>query len=276
MGKGLGLLGNFNGKVGNTVGYAHKASKDKQTQGVRLHQPVVKNPKTYGQAEQRAKLAPVNATYRALKMIIDRGQEGKGYGNKSRLAWLKQAFNYTPKPWFNKGVVIEYPILAPLTRGSLEIPFELLSNSSYLKVVVAHEGSGSSNLVKYFSKAILDKYPQIHVGDTLTFVSILHEQGQFLPVIDNVKLDLESTRLLNDHLVKSDDTYIHLYGYHNVVAGTIIVTRIDDRGKRFLNKANYIKTTNYPESLFLESTKEAAIQSYMAADDSSDWEEDTQ
>ena len=91
MAKGIGLIGNFRGKVGNMVGYNLKDSNNKQTQGVRVYQPVVKNPKTYGQAEQRAKLAPINATYRALKAIIDRGQEGKAYGNKSRLAWLSAA-----------------------------------------------------------------------------------------------------------------------------------------------------------------------------------------
>ena len=84
MAKGVGLIGNFKGKVGNTVGYSLKDSNNKQTQGIRVYQPVVRNPKTYAQAEQRMKLAPINATYRALKMIIDRGQEGLAYGNKSR------------------------------------------------------------------------------------------------------------------------------------------------------------------------------------------------
>ena len=81
MAKGIGLIGNFRGKVGNMVGYNLKDSNNKQTQGVRVYQPVVKNPKTYAQAEQRAKLSPINATYRALKPIIDRGQESKAYGN---------------------------------------------------------------------------------------------------------------------------------------------------------------------------------------------------
>ena len=73
MAKGIGLIGNFKGKVGNTVGYKLTASNNGQTQGIRVYQPIVKNPKSAGQAEQRAKLLAVNATYRALKKVIDRG-----------------------------------------------------------------------------------------------------------------------------------------------------------------------------------------------------------
>ena len=86
MAKGIGLIGNFRGKVGNMVGYNLKDSNNKQTQGVRVYQPCSKEPKTYGQAQQRAKLAPVNVTYRALKGIIDRGSRSQAHNNKSRMA----------------------------------------------------------------------------------------------------------------------------------------------------------------------------------------------
>ena len=75
MAKGTGLIGNFKGKVGNTVGYKLAASNNGQTQGIRVYQPIVKNPKSAGQAEQRAKLLAVNTTYRSLKMVSDRGNE---------------------------------------------------------------------------------------------------------------------------------------------------------------------------------------------------------
>ena len=91
MAKGIGLVGNFKGKVGNMVGYKLSDSNTGNTQGIRVYQPIVRNPKTSAQAEQRAKLAPINATYRALKMVIDRGNESKPYGNASRIAWLKKA-----------------------------------------------------------------------------------------------------------------------------------------------------------------------------------------
>ena len=106
MAKGIGLIGNFKGKVGNMVGYKLTDSNSGNTQGIRVYQPIVKNPKTAAQAEQRAKLAPINATYRALKMVIDRGNEGLPYGNKSRLAWLKQAFKAEHMPWIEKGSVV--------------------------------------------------------------------------------------------------------------------------------------------------------------------------
>ena len=53
MAKAQGIIGNFKGKVGNMVGYQLTDSNNKQTQGIRIYQPNVKNPKTSAQAEQQ-------------------------------------------------------------------------------------------------------------------------------------------------------------------------------------------------------------------------------
>ena len=117
MAKGIGLIGNFKGKVGNMVGYKLSDSNTGNSQGIRVYQPIVRNPKDLRSGRAACKLAPINATYRALKMVIDRGNEGLPYGNKSRLAWLKQAFKAEGMPWFVKGATT-IPVVCQLTKGS--------------------------------------------------------------------------------------------------------------------------------------------------------------
>ena len=59
MGKSVGFIGNFKGKLGNAVGYKVSQSNSGTNQGVRVYQPNIKNPKSAAQAEQRAKYAPI-------------------------------------------------------------------------------------------------------------------------------------------------------------------------------------------------------------------------
>lgn len=120
MAKGS-FLGVKRGKLGDAVGYNVTNSNDKDKQGWRVYQPVVANPQTDGQIDQRVKLAAVNNLYRALKPIIQRGWENHKYGDESRRAFLKRALGSAfVGPYLEKGSTLAVPIEGvPITYGSL-------------------------------------------------------------------------------------------------------------------------------------------------------------
>lgn len=120
MAKGS-FLGVKRGKLGDAVGFNVTNSNDKDKQGWRVYQPVVSNPQTDGQIDQRVKMAAVNNLYRALKPIIQRGWENHKYGDESRRAFLKRALGASfTGPYIEKGSTLAAPIEGvPITYGSL-------------------------------------------------------------------------------------------------------------------------------------------------------------
>ena len=278
MAKAQGIIGNYKGKIGNTVGYQLTSSNNKQTQGIRIYQPNVKNPKTSAQAEQRAKLAPINATYRALKMVIDRGNEGLPYGNKSRLAWLKQAFKAPHMPWFEKGAVINVPVGCQLTKGSLG-SLNYGASSDTLNVDVANlEASTDVSTIGKISAALLAAYPMLKVSDQLTFVFIsttsnTMDSSVVSFVIDSTSTVAAKTLFVN---VTAGSGKILFEGQSNADAVALIVSREGDNGQH-LRSTEFIKFASGITSAapFDADSKTAAIKSYMASGAANtDWEQE--
>lgn len=274
MAKGIGLIGNFRGKVGNMVGYNLKDSNNKQTQGVRVYQPIVKNPKTYGQAEQRAKLAPINATYRALKMIIDRGQEGKAYGNKSRLAWLSAAMMAFVGGWFVKGAAITAPAIVPLTKGTLQGLPQPNSEHSTVGLYNLVASGTQANTIGAVSTAITTQYPHIQQGDQITFVCIETVDGAIKPTIASIVINNDSTSSLPARLVV-DDTDLILNTSDTQIAGAIIVSREGTDGSHLRSTTLIAELENYNQEILADAAKESAIKSYMTGGSNTDWAEES-
>ena len=271
MAKGLGLIGNFRGKFGNAVGYNLKDSNNKQTQGIRIYQPIVKNPKTYAQAEQRARLAPINATYRLLKSVIDRGQEGIAYGNKSRLAWLKTAMASFNGGWISKGAPVTFPAIVPISKGSLGIDISpnLDENTFYTSISVETGQPGAT--VGALSTAAITKFPSLKVGDQLTFVAVATVGNGMVSQVISVVIDTASTNALPSGIATQGTGY-YLDGFAgSYVAGCIIVSREGDDGQHLRSSATLKYPTDTPVEELKPATKEAAIRSYMAAGTTTDW-----
>lgn len=275
MGKSVGFIGNFKGKLGNAVGYKVSQSNSGTNQGVRVYQPNIKNPKSAAQAEQRAKYAPIFATYRALKMIIDRGNESKPYGNASRVAWLKKAFRSSVIPWTPQGETVKFPIGCQLTLGSLrDIPFTIQTDE--LKIVAPSIGdkqqfSEVSELVGF----LLDDYPYLKEGDQFTLVvaEIQYQSLQF---------KIESY-ILNP----TDETPLHgwgcergrivYYGDDVIIGAAIIISREGSHGEHLRSTSfltiNADEVQNPP---YDDASKQAAIASYMATNGTNaDWAEES-
>jgi hypothetical protein len=274
MAKAQGIIGNFKGKIGNTVGYQLTSSNNKQTQGIRIYQPNVKNPKTSAQAEQRAKLAPINATYRALKMVIDRGNEGLPYGNKSRLAWLKQAFKAQWMPWFVKGQMVNAPVGCQLTKGSLS-NLELFANEDAMVITCTGVTAQTEvDTVGKISTILLGAYPFLKAGDQVTFVAVdMLNQGMNADV-DSIVIDTESAVACTNFQADTDKI---LY-QSDIATGaySVIISREGANGEH-LRSTSFLLINNAitEDAPYDEASKTAAVKSYMAATGANtDWSEE--
>lgn len=275
MAKGTGLIGNFKGKVGNTVGYKLSASNNGQTQGIRVYQPIVKNPKTAAQAEQRAKLSPINATYRALKMVIDRGNESLPYGNKSRIAWLKSAFKAQHMPWFEKGALVTCPVGCQLTKGSLP---SLIFSSSEDGIEIQVMGATSSTPVATIgniSTALLDGYSFLKAGDQITLVSCSVGDGTLNTTVFSFVIDATSTEAISG--VTAGDNIMTFENFHGEAACAVIVSREGTNGEHLRSTTSLeISTVALNTAPYKAEAKTAAIESYMnSAANNSDWAEES-
>lgn len=275
MAKAIGLIGNFKGKVGNMVGYQIPDSNTGNTQGIRIYQPVVKNPKTSAQAEQRAKLAPINATYRALKSIIDRGNEGLPYGNKSRLAWLKQAFHALYMPWYVKGAFVEHPVGCQLTKGSLQ-SLGIRVNSDSLTISATGVTSGTSvATVGALSTALIAANSFLKAGDQLTFVLADNPDNCNDFTVFSIVLNTTSTEALSGFTAAANSIQ---YEAHDIIAAyAVIVSREGESGQHLRSSETLkIVSTIASEAPYDADSKAAAIASYMASEaGSTDWAEES-
>lgn len=273
MAKGIGLIGNFRGKVGNMVGYNLKDSNNKQTQGVRVYQPVVKNPKTYAQAEQRAKLAAINATYRTLKSVIDRGQESKAYGNKSRLAWLSGALKGFAGPYYVKGATVKFPALVPLTMGSL--PSLSVSSNGTRIGIIATSVTTSTDLttIGKVSTALKADYPWLKDGDQITLVAV--GNGQTALTADVFSFLIDTTSAVATTLFSAAQGKIN---YDSAIVGychAVIVSREGNNGEHLRSTSTLSAAEEVTEmSPFTPEDKEESVRSYMGASSTTDWPEE--
>lgn len=274
MGKSVGFIGNFKGKLGNAVGYKVSQSNSGTNQGVRVYQPNIKNPKSAAQAEQRAKYAPIFATYRALKMIIDRGNESKQYGNASRVAWLRKAFRTSEMAWFERGTLVDYPIGCQLTQGSLKsIPFAFQGDGLYINALSVKAGQ-TINTVGAISDILMNEYSFLKVGDQVTFITQIIPDGALEFDVLSIIIDDESPEMIQGFSgsvgtlkMQADDT---------IVSAAVILSREGAHGEHLRSTSKlYIDGHQLREYPYRLSDKQAAIASYMANDSANaDWAEE--
>lgn len=274
MAKGLGIIGNFKGKVGNIVGYNLKDSNNKQTQGLRAYQPVVRNPKTSRQAEQRAKMAPINATYRALKGIIDRGQEGVPYGNKSRLRFLSEAMKQFDGPWFEKGDAVTLPIKTNITRGSLPAVAIDAVTGQILGTNLSVGSTTTIATVGAMATALLANNSFLKKGDQLTFI---HGSIKHVSIV-SVVLNPSSTDAVSNFTASGGNLgFQPSVSAPNVGAfGCVVISREGDNGQHLRSTtALTLSDVTAADTHYTSAAKDAAIESYMAANGNTDWPEES-
>ena len=275
MGKSVGFIGNFKGKLGNTVGFKVSQSNSGTNQGVRVYQPNINNPKSAAQAEQRAKYAPIFATYRALKMIIDRGNESKTYGNASRVAWLRKAFRTSEMAWFERGTLVDYPIGCQLTQGTLRsIPFGINGDSIRINAPSVEQGQLVPT-VGALSDILMNNYPFLKLGDQVTFVTSIVPDGALQFDVLSIIIDDENPETIQGFHCRSGSLIMQTDD--GVISAAIILSREGAHGEHLRSTSQlYINGAQLAEYPYRPQDKQAAIASYMATDSANaDWAEES-
>ena len=267
--------------MGNTVMYRIKDAATKETQGLRVYQPQVSNPQTDYQLDQRIKMAAVNNCYRALKPLIDRGFEGVDYGNLSRREFMKLALtNPYSGPYIIKGSTTPYPVLSPISKGSLpEVAFSYDTGGSFVSNIVIN---GNGDAVGDVSAALIAS--GYLAGDQVTIV-VASRRNANSPVIvswGSFFIDASDTRSLLDIVPEvegRDDG--GMWGLWmdepDMLAAAVIISR---EGSHLRSTARFAVATNIQgfSELYQASAQAPARASYRraAARSTSDWEEDPQ
>lgn len=277
MAKAVGLIGNFIGKVGNMVGYRVKDSNNKQTQGIRVYQPTVSNPKTYGQCVTRAKMKPINNFYRALKDIIDRGFEGKAYGNPSRLEFLRLAMSNFEGPWVLKGTTALVPGSFTIANGSLPQVFGTIRSDKFASSLRL-SANGAITTISDLSTQLLANNNWLQEGDQITLVVW---KGDDLTNVGNLKTDsiiLDTTNNENQSIfdVVTIDSLRYLadtgYGLH--ICGAWIISREGSNGAHLRSKAVMTVADSILNAYMTDEAMAAAVASYMDDASATDWPEE--
>lgn len=274
MAKCTGIYGNFNGKIGNTVGFKIAQSRNRQNQGVRIYQPIIHNPKTAAQAEQRTRVAAVQATYTMLRNIIDRGNERQPYGYASRVAWLRQAYRSEIFPWYQKGVGIAYPVICPLTFGTLpNVNFDVLEDGIKMYIDGINEGT-EINSSDQLSGWLKTTYPFIKDGDQVTFISINLDKFPTKWNIVSIIVDESRQDQLDGFYGKRDAIQWTPSGNYGI--SSVIISREGVNGQH-LRSTSSLKMVDFyrNEPPYDAASKAAAIASYQNAGAANgDWSED--
>lgn len=289
MAKGLGIIGNFSGKLGNSVGYIIRNAKSNQTQGIRIYQPTVRNPQTTLQLEQRVKLAAVSNIYKQFRDVIRRSVEGKEYGDASRRAWLKQALgsNFSAGPWLLKGSTDAYPIPnVAMSVGSLpNLGEQLIPNDDHVSLEVNRAGTSAAplNTVGNLSEALIYE-GNVKEGDQVTILAASISSGSitWAPVKSFYVSTASSAPLASvgiEGTTWSEGDYsaellLYTQGTTRANAVCLITSREGVDGKHLRSRAEFVFGVDALQALVYNgSYKSVAMDSYRTtASQTEDWQ----
>lgn len=182
MAKGNGLFGNFRKKIGNTVGYTLKNSNNRQTQGVRIYQPVVSNPKSNNQSAQRMKLMPLQIFYQSFSDVLNHAFEGKKVGqmNRQRFMQLNMPTTAGLAPAVQKGERVLAPIKCQVSSGSLTVDTSMvptedggLSPTLFLYGGTTPMNSIGTLTLKQFTDAVVASNLGLESGMEVAFIFVV-------------------------------------------------------------------------------------------------------
>lgn len=283
MAKSHGFHGVFSGKVGGNVYFRNKASKMKQ--GVRSYVANPTNPKSLSQAEQRMRMAPAVNCYRALKEIIDRGFQGRQYGNESRLRFLSLAMKREGGPYLMKGNKSFVPGTFQISEGSL-IPslinevgaarYTLEKEQGYLRSDLFAGPRNMDDTIAYVSNTLIQNNTDVQQGDQFTFVFI---GTNFNVHVASFIVDVNDKKNTSEYglYIRHADTQTWYFSTQlsDCIAGAIIQSREGENGQHLRSNATlFVDITKAAVAPFYtEAARVDAIASYMASASSVDWPE---
>jgi len=176
-------MGLWRGKKGSSVFYFLRNSNNREKQGIREYQPVVGNPQTSAQIDQRMYLAPAQNLYRELADIIRRSWQGLEYGGKGTQEFFKHALRHGTTrpvgiPWLNKGDTRAVPGTYQISSGSIgEVTVEMQSTDegfTSLKIDITVDQNTTIGALSASLIALND----IKQGDQITLVSCASDEEE--------------------------------------------------------------------------------------------------
>ena len=244
----------------------------------------VKNPRSYAQATQRAKMAAVADAYRALSTICDHSFESVTYGPASRRQFmsLNLARPIKPEP---KGFSLPIGVGLQVSKGTLAD----INSVDDFKLFPTKDGvSGSYPLDAAWVNLVLAQSPNLQAGDELTFIACSLSEGVMTDVggnfmrnvkyaIASIVLDPTSEMNAKWSFDTAHSRLVHTSGFSMVVgsstwdvadaliiANGIIVSRYSEgkwrRSTCILNEMNDMTDGGFTDAYF-----DACIASYMDA-----------
>ena len=269
--------------MGNTVMYRIKDAATKETQGLRVYQPQVSNPQTDYQLDQRIKMAAVNNCYRALKPLIDRGFEGVDYGNLSRREFMKLALtNPYSGPYIVKGSTTPYPVLSPISKGSLpEVGGSFNEGGAFITSSI-YTGSMEPETIGEVSACFINSGYQEGDQVTLCFCYRVNANSPVITTYASFFIDETDARSFLDLNIPLEAIFSGgCVGWYiddqDLLGMAVIVSR---EGSHLRSNARFAVATNKVgfSELYTAAAATPARASYRraAARSSSDWEIDPQ
>lgn len=189
------LMGTARGKLGNMV-----FSRVDGQQIARAYNPIVANPKTVGQATQRAIFATISYMAALLSVIVDNSFDGYKNGKKSRQAFVKKNLDIVRRKYLAgervyllpKGTKLPSPQQLVVSSGKLS-DFTLANGEvgstvcTYIPVLGVEIGDNVVGLRLCDLKSIC---PDIKPGSQLTFVSVAGDGDRYNMVLRKARIVL--------------------------------------------------------------------------------------
>lgn len=252
MGKGNFILGTGSSSIGD-VTFARRNGQ--QIARVRVRK--IKNPRSYGQAEQRMISSEVVKFYSPLSGVLETSFEGLSKA-ESYAKFLSVNMNLArANGWPSlKGQYHPYPFV--LSEGSLGFPEY---DVTYFKVAQPADPT-TVNTIGALSTLILTQYPQLQTGDQITLIGWIGdaETGWQLHYT-RFFLDAESTAALPAGVGYSVKGGVYI-GSDEPVALCAIFSRWN--GEKWARSNSKVATgADYLESWVTDENYAAAVASYM-------------
>lgn len=222
MAKHSMLMGTARGKLGNMV-----LSRVDGVQITRAYNPNVANPKTVGQATQRAIFATISYMAAILSTIVDNSFDGYKNGRKSRQAFVKKNLDYVRSKYLAgervyilpKGEKIPSPQEIFVSAGKLaKTPVANLSIDGSLVCQILATPSEVVTDEWALTLADLQKWcPDIKAGSQLTFVTVSGDG-------DRYDMKLQYARIVLGSWI-ADDSVIFDFSANAILASALDMTK---------------------------------------------------
>lgn len=222
----IGFKGGYTRKKeGSSVYFVNQNVKGKVKQVSRAYVSDIKNPKTLGQAKQRALFVAAKNFRRGFEGLLNHSWQGTKYGSPSLSKFMslvmankgaayadffyqpRNSMKFIPQPW-------------PLSTGSVvgEISTQggmIMRDMSYVDTNIFMAELAAESTIGDFSKAIIAAAPFLADGDMLTFCVVYCDEGgkdltasaKYAPVFDRIVLDTTNTTKLTENFTTENGLF---------------------------------------------------------------------